>query len=184
MRNLRPIIIVGVLIAAFAVALTRQGGEPNRNDSEPSNQNVNATITVAPAATSPTPTTTVRPAGTNVATTTTGTTPPPVDDRPTFTAERRSREVTATQPADRARLASVPSNLSVTFGQPVRGTPTLSMRVEGVEYGAGDTVVGDAGTTIRRGLAANAPEGIYTVNYYACFVVDPCASGSFQFSLE
>lgn len=188
MSTTRLIIIAGIVVAVGAAVLARRGGEANTNGNtnRSANRNSPPNATIAPSDANRNANTTT---ASNGAQNTNAASNVKAGDRaiattPTFSTELRPDAVTATSPAHRSRLKTVPPELAVTFQRVVIGTPTVSVRRDGVEYAAGDAVTSSDQLTIRRGLLPVAPDGVYTVNYYACFTDNDCATGYFQFSLE
>lgn len=190
MRNLRLIIIAGVIVTGLVLVVTRNGGQTNGNTNGNENQNANATLTEnANANTNATDAVAASGQLTNRTTNTISNANANAKRStetlaPSFSIEERPTPVTVVRPRHGSKLTVLPSDLSVTFNQAVASHAALSLQREGVEYGAADVVTADGGTTIRRGLSANAPDGIYTINYYACLADGTCVSGHAQFALQ
>lgn len=180
MRNLRLIIIAGVIVTGIVLAVTRNGGQTNGNTNGTVNQNANANTNATDAvAVSGQLTNRTTNAISNANAKRSTETP-----APSFATEERPTPVTVVRPRHGSKLTVFPSDLSVTFNQAVVSHAALSLQREGVEYGAADVVTADGGATIRRGLSANAPDGIYTINYYTCLADGTCVSGHAQFALQ
>lgn len=188
MSTPRLIIIAGIVVAIGAAILARRGGETNTNGNTNSSANRNSPLnaTIAPTDANGNANTATKSNGTQNTNSASNVNASDgaVATTPTFTTELRPDAVTATSPAHRSRLKALPVELAVAFQRVVIGTPTVSVRRDGVEYAAGDAVTSSDQLTIRRGLLPAAPDGVYTVNYYACFADNDCATGYFQFSLE
>lgn len=111
---------------------------------------------------------------------------------PTFINPKRSAHYESNTPAHGAVLPGVPVNVVLDFNfdlsdksfiQILDARPDV-VGGELVEYGRGETVVDKSKLSMRKVMDSEAPDGIYTVRYNACWPDGSCHDGNFQFAID
>jgi plastocyanin len=97
---------------------------------------------------------------------------------------KKSAHYESNTPEHAAVLAGVPINIVIDFNFDLHSKSTISIMHNGAEYGVGNTKIDDNKLAMRRSLDLNSPDGIYTVNYNACWPDESCHDGSFQFAIN
>lgn len=188
MKNTLYLIIGIIIVVAIIYAIARgPAGEENTNAStnqaienlnaagEPANTNaagpVNATTNTA---------TTNATQNTNAATTNANTNTATFS----FSSPKKSAHYVANSPTHSAVLTKPPASASINFNFDLIESSTVSITREGKEYGSGSATVSSDKRTLSRTLDSSAPDGLYTVNYNACWPDNTCHSGYFQFAID
>ena len=103
----------------------------------------------------------------------------------TETAEfKKSAHYESNTPAHGSVLAGVPVNVVIDFNFDLAEGSSISIKAGDKEYGAGETVIDSNKLAMRRDMDVNAPDGLYTVNYIACWPDGSCHDGHFQFNID
>lgn len=101
-----------------------------------------------------------------------------------FQNPKKSAHFESNTPTHASTLAGVPVNVVVDFNFDVAKGSSISVTNNGKEYGVGETVIDANPLAMRRNIDPNAPNGLYTVSYKACWVDGSCHDGSFQFAVD
>lgn len=101
-----------------------------------------------------------------------------------FGQPTKSAHYESNTPAHGATLAAVPTNVVIDFNFDLTTTSSISVTKDGVDYGAGATTVDTNKLALRRAVNASAPNGLYTVQYSACWPDTSCDEGSSQFAID
>lgn len=115
-----------------------------------------------------------------------------------FSNPKKSAHYESNTPAHGAVLAGVPINVVIDFnfdlakpseikilGNPSAGsTSSLQAGSGQVDYGEGETIIDSNKLALRRNMQKNAPDGLYTVEYNACWPDKSCHEGNFQFRID
>ncbi|MBI2021891.1 copper resistance protein CopC [Candidatus Daviesbacteria bacterium] len=118
--------------------------------------------------------------------------PQTFDDRQTttvnnnnqFQTPKKSAHYESNTPAHGATLAGVPVNIVIDFNFDVAKGSSISITHNGKESGVGQTLVDSNPLAMRRNMDPTAPDGLYSVNYKACWADGSCHDGSFQFAID
>jgi plastocyanin len=120
--------------------------------------------------------------------------PPPVStpdpsptlapDQPAFGTPKKSPHWESNTPEHGSILAAVPINIVIDFNFDLGPGSEISIIKNGKEYGTGETVVDDNKLTMRRTMDSGAPNGIYRVEYIACWPDGSCHEGYFEFGID
>jgi plastocyanin len=102
----------------------------------------------------------------------------------TFENPKKSAHYESNAPGHGSVLAGVPVNVVIDFNFDLAEPSTISISSNGKEYGVGDTNIDDNKLSMRRNLDPQAPDGLYTVTYKACWPDSSCHDGSFQFAID
>ena len=102
----------------------------------------------------------------------------------TFANPKKSAHYESNAPAHGSILAGVPVNIVIDFNFDLARPSSISIVSESKEYGVGDTAIDQNKLSMRRGMDSKAPDGLYTINYTACWPDGSCHDGSFQFAID
>ena len=101
-----------------------------------------------------------------------------------FGNEKKSAHYESNTPEHGAILAGVPPNVVVNFNFDLAAPSAIKIEKEGKDYGVGQTLIDESKLTMRRQIDPASPDGVYTVNYKACWPDKTCHDGSFQFAID
>lgn len=101
-----------------------------------------------------------------------------------FENPKKSAHYESNTPAHSSVLAGVPTNVVIDFNFDLAAPSSISITSGGNEYGTGDTTIDDGKLSMRRSVNPQSPDGLYTVNYKACWPDGSCHDGSFQFAID
>lgn len=103
----------------------------------------------------------------------------------TFTKPKKSAHYESNVPAHGSILAASPVNIVIDFNFDLSSNSSISITdIKGVEYGIGDNSIDDNKLALRKLMSTTSPDGIYTVNYNACWPDRSCHKGYFQFAID
>ncbi|MBW3569389.1 copper resistance protein CopC [Candidatus Parcubacteria bacterium] len=102
----------------------------------------------------------------------------------TFENPKKSAHYESNTPAHSAALAGVPTNVVIDFNFDLAEPSSISITSNGEEYGTADTMIDQNKLSMRRTIDSQAPDGLYTINYNACWPDGSCHDGSFQFAVD
>lgn len=102
----------------------------------------------------------------------------------TFANPKKSAHYETNTPAHGTILAGAPVNIVLDFNFDLARPSSISIIAGDKEYGIGETTIDSNKLTMRRKLDSQAPDGLYTVNYNACWPDRTCHDGSFQFAID
>lgn len=101
-----------------------------------------------------------------------------------FANPKKSAHYETNTPAHGATLAGVPVNVVIDFNFDLAKPSSISITQNQKEYGQGETTIDTNKLSMRRNMDPNAPDGVYTVNYIACWPDTSCHDGNFQFAIN
>lgn len=101
-----------------------------------------------------------------------------------FSNPKKSAHYESNTPAHGAVLASTPVNIVIDFNFDLALPSSISITNDGKEYGIGDTMIDSNKLAMRRSFNSDAPDGIYTVSYKACWPDTSCHDGNFEFAID
>lgn len=101
-----------------------------------------------------------------------------------FTSPKKAAHYESNTPEHGSILAGVPTNVVIDFNFDLAKPSSISITKDGKEYGVGETTIDDSKLTLRRNMDQTAPDGVYTVNYTACWPDGSCDDGSFQLKID
>lgn len=114
--------------------------------------------------------------------------PAPIEDEQphfdTLGTPKKTPHFVSTTPAHGATFAAAPVNVVVDVDFDLGEGSDISVLFAGAEFGSGDTTIDDNKLAMRRAVAPDAPDGLYTVIYKACWPDGSCHDGSFQFFID
>ncbi len=97
---------------------------------------------------------------------------------------KKSAHFESNTPEHGARLAGVPVNVVLDFNFDLTPPSSISIENSGKDYGVGETIIDKNKLSMRRGIDPASPDGLYTVNYKACWPDKTCHDGNFQFRID
>ncbi len=101
-----------------------------------------------------------------------------------FANPKKSAHYESNAPAHGSILAGVPVNVVIDFNFDLAPPSAISITSGGKEYGTAETTIDQNKLSMRRNLDPQAPDGLYTVSYNACWPDRSCHDGSFQFAVD
>lgn len=101
-----------------------------------------------------------------------------------FTNPKKSAHYENNTPEHGLTVAGVPINVVINFNFDLAPPSSISITMDGKEYGVGETVIDANKLSMRRKMDPQSPDGIYTVSYNACWPDKTCHDGNFQFKID
>jgi len=101
-----------------------------------------------------------------------------------FAAPKKSAHYESNTPEHGVTLAGVPVNVVINFNFDLTKGSTIEILNNQKDYGTEETVIDNNKLAMRRKLDPNSPDGLYTVNYKACWADGSCHDGNFQFVID
>ncbi|TSC79108.1 MAG: hypothetical protein G01um101433_5 [Parcubacteria group bacterium Gr01-1014_33] len=101
-----------------------------------------------------------------------------------FATPKKSAHYENNTPLHGAILAGMPLNIVVDVNFDLAKPSSISVMNGGKEYGAGETMIDANKLAMRRKMEQNAPDGLYSVSYNACWPDGSCHDGNFQFAID
>jgi plastocyanin len=101
-----------------------------------------------------------------------------------FSTPKKSPHYESNTPAHGDVLPGVPINIVIDFNFDLGSGSAISIMKDNKEYGTGQTVIDANKLAMRRAIAADAPDGLYSVSYKACWPDGSCHDGLFQFAID
>lgn len=116
-------------------------------------------------------------------------TPAPVQqetakDSFTFGNSKKSAHYESNTPVHGSVLAGVPINVVIDFNFDLAKPSSISIISDRQEYARGETIIDENKLSMRRTMDPQAPDGLYTVRYNACWPDKSCHDGMFQFAIR
>ena len=101
-----------------------------------------------------------------------------------FGIEKKSAHYESNTPEHGATLAGVPPNVVINFNFDLAAPSQIKIEAGGKDYGVGETLIDENKLTMRRKMDPVSPDGVYTVNYKACWPDKSCHDGNFRFAID
>ena len=101
-----------------------------------------------------------------------------------FGTSKKSAHYETNTPNHGSTLAGVPINVVIDFNFDLAEPSEISIEMNGKDWGVGETVIDENKLSMRRDMDPASPDGIYTVNYNACWPDRTCHDGYFQFAID
>lgn len=111
----------------------------------------------------------------------------PKKDEPTstiFSTPVKSPHWVSTTPQHASTFAAVPIHVVVDVDFDLAAPSSISITKGNKEYGIGQRGIDRNKLAMRRDMDPSAPDGLYAVNYKACWPDGSCHDGSFQFAID
>lgn len=101
-----------------------------------------------------------------------------------FNRPKKSAHYETNTPAHASVLAASPINIVIDFNFDLAPPSSISIKKDGVEYSVGETVIDSNKLVLRKNFDADAPNGLYKVDYNACWPDRSCHQGYFEFAID
>ncbi len=101
-----------------------------------------------------------------------------------FSNPKKSAHYESNTPEHGSILAGVPINVVIDFNFDLAKNSEIKIINNEIDYGVGETEIDDNLLAMRRAMKSDSPNGIYTVEYNACWPDTSCHKGSFQFAVS
>lgn len=101
-----------------------------------------------------------------------------------FENPQKSAHYESNTPSHAAILAGVPINAVIDVNFDLAKPSEIKILKADKDYGVGETVIDDNKLAMRRKMDPNSPDGLYKVEYKACWPDGSCHDGSFQFAID
>jgi plastocyanin/methionine-rich copper-binding protein CopC len=97
---------------------------------------------------------------------------------------KKTANFESSTPSAQSVLAGVPTHVVLNFSFDLAAPSSISITQNSTEYGQGRTIIDKNKLAMRRSVDPGAPDGLYTVNYIACWPDGSCHDGSFRFTID
>ncbi|MBI3109799.1 cupredoxin domain-containing protein [Candidatus Daviesbacteria bacterium] len=107
-----------------------------------------------------------------------------------FENPKKSAHFESNTPAHGMVLAGIPINVVIDFNFDLAKPSEIKILKDPsassgqVDYGVGETAIDDNKLAMRRNMDPNSPDGLYKVEYKACWPDSSCHDGNFQFAID
>lgn len=101
-----------------------------------------------------------------------------------FSLPKKSAHWEGNIPEHGSTIPAPPVNIVIDANFDLAPPSSISITKDGKEYGTGDTLIDSNKLAMRRLIDGAAPDGVYTVNYKACWPDTSCHDGNFQFAID
>lgn len=101
-----------------------------------------------------------------------------------FSNPKKAAHYESNTPEHGSTLAGVPVNIVIDFNFDLAPGSEIQILSGGKDYGQAETKIDEGGLAARRDLNPDAPDGLYTVEYKACWADGSCHDGNFQFRID
>lgn len=101
-----------------------------------------------------------------------------------FETPKKSAHYESNTPFHGAVVAGVPVNVVIDFNFDLAKGSDISITKDRMEYGVGEVVIDENKLAMRRKMNPAAQDGVYEVNYKACWPDGSCHDGNFQFAVD
>ncbi len=101
-----------------------------------------------------------------------------------FSSPKKAAHFESNTPEHGTALAGVPVNIVINFNLDLAKESEIKIEMQEKDYGSGETVIDEGKLTMRKKVDPTSPDGLYTINYKACWADGSCHDGSFQFKID
>ncbi len=101
-----------------------------------------------------------------------------------FSTPKKSAHYESNAPTHGSVLPVVPVNVVIDFNFDLAPPSSIEILKDGKNYGIGTAVIDSNKLSVRIPMEQGAPDGLYTVNYQACWPDRSCHEGHFQFVID
>lgn len=101
-----------------------------------------------------------------------------------FSSPKKSAHYESNTPAHGTILPGVPINVVIDFNFDLAKPSEIKILKDRVDYGVGETTIDSNKLSMRRNMASDTSDGLYTVEYKACWPDGSCHDGNFQFAID
>jgi plastocyanin/methionine-rich copper-binding protein CopC len=108
----------------------------------------------------------------------------PATAQNTFSNPKKSAHYETNTPEHGATLAGVPANVVIDFNFDLAKPSEIKILKDSKEYGIEETVIDSNKLSMRKKMDPASPDGMYRVEYNACWPDGSCHDGNFQFVID
>ncbi len=101
-----------------------------------------------------------------------------------FSNPKKGAHYESNTPEHGSRLPGVPVNVVVNFNFDLAPESQIQILKDSKDYAAGTTQIDQNKLTLRRNMDPDSPDGLYKVEYRACWPDGSCHDGYFQFAID
>lgn len=101
-----------------------------------------------------------------------------------FEDPKKSAHYETNTPNHAVALAGVPVNVVIDFNFDLAKPSRIEILKDGKDFGLGETIIDEGKLTMRRNMDPNSTDGLYKVEYNACWPDGSCHDGFFQFAID
>lgn len=101
-----------------------------------------------------------------------------------FVTPKKSAHYESSTPGHGSVMAAVPINVVIDVNFDLVAPSEIKIIKDGTDSGVGETVIDANKLAMRRTMNPNSPDGVYTVEYNACWPDKTCHDGYFQFAID
>lgn len=101
-----------------------------------------------------------------------------------FSTQKKSAHYESNTPEHGSTLPVVPINVVINFNFDLAKPSEIKILKDGKDYGIGDTLIDENKLTMRRSMQPASPDGLYKVEYNACWPDKTCHDGFFEFEID
>ncbi|OGI26587.1 MAG: hypothetical protein A2359_03605 [Candidatus Moranbacteria bacterium RIFOXYB1_FULL_43_19] len=101
-----------------------------------------------------------------------------------FENPKKSAHYEGNTPSHGDKLAGVPINVVIDFNFDLASPSAISVKMNGKEYGIGETIIDTNKLSMRKKMDPDSPDGLYDVAHNACWPDGSCHDGKFQFAID
>lgn len=101
-----------------------------------------------------------------------------------FNNPKKSAHYESNTPAHGVTLAGVSINVVIDFNFDLAKPSEIKILKGGKDFGVGETTIDSNKLSIRRKMNPDSSDGLYTVDYKACWPDGSCHDGFFQFAID
>ena len=101
-----------------------------------------------------------------------------------FEIPKKSAHYESNAPEHGSVLAAVPINVVIDFNFDLAFPSEIKILKDGKDFGIGETAIDNNKLAMRRRMDLHSPDGLYGVEYSACWPDGSCHTGHFQFAID
>lgn len=101
-----------------------------------------------------------------------------------FSSPKKSAHYESNTPEHKAILAGVPINVVINFNFDLVEPSEIKILKDGKNYGVGETIIDANKLSMRRNIDIASPDGLYYIEYKACWPDKSCHDGNFEFEIR
>lgn len=101
-----------------------------------------------------------------------------------FSDPKKSAHYESNTPAHAVTLAGVPINVVIDFNFDLAKPSDIKILKNGQDFSVGETLIDSNKLAMRKSMMADSPDGVYAVEYKACWPDGSCHDGNFQFAID
>ncbi|WP_414470339.1 copper resistance protein CopC [Methanobacterium sp. ACI-7] len=107
-----------------------------------------------------------------------------IENQRSFSNEANAPRLVDSIPSRGSTFTEAPINVATNFNEPLSRNSNITIKKEGINYDTGNTIIDTNRQVMRKRMVSDAPDGLYTVDYWACGQDGQCQYGSFQFRID